>query len=129
VYVGIGDDLEVAAGPVRDYTALYLGGMGPRDRNFYHQLACRMGYQEGADAVQNHYLDQEYAAAAAAVPFEFIDRTALIGPIARVAERMQELAKSGVTTVNVSTFAATQDGRIATLRGAAQALDRAGVGD
>jgi F420-dependent oxidoreductase-like protein len=129
MYVGVGDDLEAAAAPVRDYTALYLGGMGPRDRNFYHQLACRMGYQEGANTVQDLYLDQQYAEAAAAVPLEFIDRTALIGPIERIAERMQELAKSGVTTVNVNTFAATQDERIATLRGAADALDRAGVGD
>jgi F420-dependent oxidoreductase-like protein len=129
MYVGIDDDLAAAAAPVRDYTALYLGGMGPRDRNFYHQLACRMGYQEGADAVQDLYLDQQHAAAAAAVPLEFIDRTALIGPIDRIAERMQALAKSGVTTVNVSTFAPTQDERIAILRGAAEALDRSGVGD
>jgi F420-dependent oxidoreductase-like protein len=129
VYVGINDDLATAAAPVRDYTALYLGGMGPRDRNFYHQLACRMGYQTGADAVQTLYLDQKYAEAAAAVPLDFIDRTALIGPVERIAERMQELAKSGVTTVNVSTFAPTQDARVATLRGAAAALERSGVGD
>jgi F420-dependent oxidoreductase-like protein len=129
IYVGIGDDLAAATEPVRPYTALYLGGMGPRDHNFYAQLAGRMGFADQAATVQELYLDQKTGAAAAAVPLEFIDRTSLLGSIDRIAERMQALAKSGVTTINVNTFAATQTERIATLRAAATALEKSGVGD
>jgi nitrogen regulatory protein PII len=53
----------------------------------------------------------------------------LLGPVERVAERMQELAKSGVTTVNVSGFGGTQEQRVSTLRQVAEALDKSGVGD
>jgi hypothetical protein len=63
------------------------------------------------------------------VPLDFIDRTSLLGPVDRITDRMQELAKSGVTTINVNTFAATQEERIATVRAAAEALEKSGVGD
>ena len=42
--VVIGDDLEKCADMVRAYTALYVGGMGSREKNFYNQLASRMGF-------------------------------------------------------------------------------------
>jgi alkanesulfonate monooxygenase SsuD/methylene tetrahydromethanopterin reductase-like flavin-dependent oxidoreductase (luciferase family) len=125
----IGDDIEACAEPTRGYSALYIGGMGSREQNFYNRLACRMGYEKEAAEIQNLYLDRKYAEAAAAVPFEFIDRTSLLGPVERIAERMQALAASGVTTVNVSGFSGTQEERIATLRSVAEALDKSGVGD
>jgi F420-dependent oxidoreductase-like protein len=124
----VGDDLETCADPVRAYAALYIGGMGSRAQNFYNRLAVRMGYEGEAKQIQDLYLDRKYDEAAAAVPFEFIDRTALIGPIERVAEKMQVMAAAGVTTLNISAYGATQDERLATLRDAAAALDKAGVG-
>jgi F420-dependent oxidoreductase-like protein len=127
--VVVGDDLERCAEPIRGYAALYVGGMGSREQNFYNRLASRMGYEQQAKEIQDLYLDRKYAEAGAAVPFEFIDRTALIGPVARIAERMQHLAAAGVTTLNISAYGATQEERIATLRAAADALDQAGVGD
>jgi F420-dependent oxidoreductase-like protein len=129
VPVVIGDDVKACADPVRGYAALYVGGMGSREQNFYNRLAVRMGYEKEAAEIQDLYLDRNYDAAAAAVPFEFIDRTSLIGSADRVAEKMQALAASGVTTLNISGYGATQDERIATLRSAAEALDKAGVGD
>jgi F420-dependent oxidoreductase-like protein len=124
----LGDDLEAAAAPVRGYSALYIGGMGSREQNFYNQLAARMGYEAQAQEIQNLYLDRKYDDAAAAVPFDFIDRTSLIGPVERMADTMQALAESGVTTLNLSPFAGSQDERIAVLRAGAAALDRSGVG-
>jgi hypothetical protein len=103
--------------------------MGYREQNFYNRLASRMGFEKEAGEIQDLYLDRKYAEAAAAVPLEFIDRTSLIGPIDRIAEKMQLLAKSGVTTINLSGFGGTQEERIATLRKAADALDKSGVGD
>jgi F420-dependent oxidoreductase-like protein len=128
VPVIIGDDVAACADPVRGYAALYVGGMGSREQNFYNRLACRMGYEKEAEEIQNLYLDRKHAEAAAAVPLDFIDRTSLLGPVDRVAERMQALAASGVTTLNLSGFGGTQDERVATLRAAADALDKSGVG-
>jgi hypothetical protein len=101
--------------------------MGSRERNFYNAQARRMGYEAAAAEVQDRYLARDYAGAAAAVPWRFIDETALIGPPPRIAERMQAYAESGVTTLTLAPYAATLDGRIAAVRGAAEALERAGV--
>ena len=52
VHVVVTDDL----GAGQDYTALYIGGMGSREQNFYNALARRMGYEEAADTIQDLYL-------------------------------------------------------------------------
>jgi F420-dependent oxidoreductase-like protein len=124
----VGDDVQAAADPIRGYAALYIGGMGSREQNFYNRLAVRMGYEKEAKEIQDLYLDRKYDEAAAAVPFEFIDRTTLLGSVDRIAENMQRLAQAGVTTLNISAYGATQDERIATLRAAAAALDKSGAG-
>jgi F420-dependent oxidoreductase-like protein len=129
VPVIVGDDVAACADPVRGYAALYIGGMGSREQNFYNRLAARMGFEAEAEEIQNLYLDRKYAEAGAAIPLDFIDRTSLLGPIERIADGMQKLAASGVTTVNVSSFGGTQDERIATIRAAAEALDKSGTGD
>lgn len=126
--VAIGDDLERCAGPIRPHAALYIGGMGSREQNFYNALATRMGYADAAAEVQERYLARDYAGAAAAVPFEFIDRTALLGPVERIADRLQAYAEAGVTTVSVMPTGDTIDERVAVLRAAAEALDKSGVG-
>ena len=125
----VGDDLEACAAPVRSYAALYIGGMGSREKNFYNQLAVRMGFEEAAASIQDLYLAREYAAAEAAVPFEFVDQTALLGPKERIAEGMQALAASGVTTLSLATYVGTLEEKKATLRTAVEALELAGVGD
>ena len=123
----IGDDPVACAAPVRPYAALYLGGMGSRDKNFYHALATRMGYGEAADEVQRHYLSRDYGAAAAAVPGEFVDRTSLLGPLGRVAERMRAFAEAGVTTLSITPYAASLADRLAALDTAAEALQQSGA--
>ena len=124
----IGDDPVACAAPVRPYAALYLGGMGSKDKNFYHALATRMGYGDAADEVQRHYLSRDYAAAAAAVPGEFIDRTALLGPPGRIAERMHAFAEAGVTTLSITPYAPSLEERMAALDTAAEALRQSGAG-
>ena len=120
--------VAAAAEPVKGYAALYVGGMGSRKQNFYNALARRMGYEEAAEQVQEAYLDRRLRDAAAAVPTAFVDSTSLLGPVARVAERMAALADGGVTTLSVVPFAPDLPGRVAMLRGAAQALDASGRG-
>lgn len=111
----VGDDVVRCADPVRAYAALYVGGMGSREQNFYNQLAVRMGYGEQAAQVQDLYLDRRPREAAAAVPAEFIDATSLLGDRVRLGERLAALAESGVTTCTVTPFAADLEGRCAAL--------------
>ncbi|MEM9684377.1 MAG: LLM class F420-dependent oxidoreductase, partial [Pseudomonadota bacterium] len=68
VNVAMGDDLEECRNPIRAQLALYIGGMGARDKNFYNDLAKRLGYEEAAVKIQDLYLDGKRAEAAAAVP-------------------------------------------------------------
>jgi F420-dependent oxidoreductase-like protein len=123
------DDLDAAAAPIRGYAALYVGGMGSREQNFYNALACRMGFEAEAGQVQELYLNKEYVQAAAAVPRDFVDATSLIGPPERIRDRMQEFAGAGVTTLTVSPFSATLEGRLQTLRRTSEALEAAGLAE
>ncbi|OLR93835.1 LLM class F420-dependent oxidoreductase [Actinokineospora bangkokensis] len=124
----VGDDWQAAADHVRAYAALYVGGMGSREQNFYNNLACRMGYEAEAAEVQDLYLSKQYEAAAAKVPLGFLDQTALLGPKERVAEKMQALAESGVTTLTISPVLQDLEQAKVALRVAVEALDLAGVG-
>jgi F420-dependent oxidoreductase-like protein len=89
VRVKIGDDLAACRDAIRPNLALYIGGMGARSKNFYNDLAKRMGYEAAAAAIQDHYLAGRRKAAEAAVPDALIDETSLVGPAARVRERLQ----------------------------------------
>ncbi|GFJ84328.1 hypothetical protein Phou_085080 [Phytohabitans houttuyneae] len=125
----VGDDYASCAELVRWYAALYIGGMGSRKTNFYNQLAVRMGYEAQAREVQDLYLDKRHRDAAAAVPLEFMDRTSLLGPKERIADKLVAYAEAGVTTLSVSVFAGDAETGIATLRTVAEALELSGVGE
>jgi F420-dependent oxidoreductase-like protein len=128
VPVVLGEDPAACAELVRWYAALYIGGMGSREQNFYHALAVRMGYGDAARTVQDLYLAGRHRDAAAAVPYEFIDQTSLLGPRERIADRLREYADAGVTTLSVTPFVADAESGIETLRAVAAAASSAGVG-
>jgi F420-dependent oxidoreductase-like protein len=124
----VGDDQRTCADPIRWHAALYVGGMGSREKNFYNQLAVRMGYEDAAKQIQDLYLDRKYDEAAAAVPFEFLEQTALLGSKEQIAEKMQRLAASGVTTLTITPSTGDLAEQKRTLQVAVEALDLAGVG-
>jgi len=128
VPVVLTDDVARGAAGVAAYSALYIGGMGSREKNFYKQLAVRMGFGEAAQKVQDLYLARRHRDAAAAVPPEFIDATALIGPRARIRERMTRYADAGVTTLAVTPFATTLDARLHVVRTMAELMGETGLG-
>jgi alkanesulfonate monooxygenase SsuD/methylene tetrahydromethanopterin reductase-like flavin-dependent oxidoreductase (luciferase family) len=70
---------------------------------------------------------RDYDGAMAAVPYEFIDRTSLIGPPDRVRDRLAAFAEAGVTTLTVATYAGDLDERIATLRTMVDVLEQSGL--
>jgi F420-dependent oxidoreductase-like protein len=124
----VGPDPRACADPVRGYAALYLGGMGSRTQNFYNALAVRMGYGEAARSVQDLFLDRRHRDAMAAVPYEFLDATSLLGDRDRIADRLQALAASGVTTCSVVPYGAAVEEKLAALTVLAEAFERAAVG-
>src|SRR4051794_9921548 len=129
VPMSVGDDVGACAEPIRPYAALYVGGMGSREQNFYNALARRMGYDEAAQRVQDLYLDRKPRDAAAAVPLEFLDATSLLGPVERIRDRLAAYAEAGVTTLSITPAARTLEERLQVLRNVADALEAAGVGE
>ena len=110
------DDLDSARDAMRPYLALYVGGMGSRDKNFYNALVCRYGFEDAARTVQDLYLEGKRDEAAAALPAELIDLVSLCGPADVVRERLAVFQAAGVTTLMVSPMAWTADERLEQLR-------------
>jgi F420-dependent oxidoreductase-like protein len=99
--LAIGDDVEDRLAWAKPQLALYIGGMGARGKNFYHNLATRYGYGEVADRIQDLYLAGKKAEAIAAVPDDLVRHVSLVGPKGFVKERLAAYAEAGVTTILV----------------------------
>ena len=98
----VGEGLEHLRELARPMTALYVGGMGARGRNFYNALARRYGYEAEAEHIQDLYLGGKKEEAAAAVPAELLELTSLVGPPGYVRERIDAYRQAGVTVLNVT---------------------------
>src|SRR5689334_6938984 len=116
-------DVDGARDAMRPFMALYIGGMGSRERNFYNTLVQRYGFEDAAREVQDLYLAGKKEEAAAALPTELIDLVALVGPRDRVRDRLRAYADAGVGTLGVSPMAWTRDERIAQLRAVAELME------
>ncbi len=127
VPVVIGDDLDACVDAVRPYAALYVGGMGSKDKNFYNALAVRMGYEEAAADIQERYLARDYVAAAAAVPTQFIEQTSLVGSAESIRDRLHAYADAGVTTLTIAVYAGSIEDRLATVRRMPELMAEAGL--
>jgi F420-dependent oxidoreductase-like protein len=99
VSLAIGDDVSYRLQWAKPQLALYIGGMGAKGRNFYHNVATRYGFGDVADRIQQLYLSGRQAEAIAAVPDELVRGMSLIGPRGYVAERVAAFAEAGVTTL------------------------------
>jgi F420-dependent oxidoreductase-like protein len=95
VTVIMGDDVEQCMVPIRGNMALYIGGMGARDKNFYNDYAKRLGFEEAAVRIQDLYLAGRKDEAMAAVPAELIDACHLVGPRDRIKDRLQRWLDAG----------------------------------
>ena len=119
--VRIDEDLDAARDAMRPMLALYVGGMGSRERNFYNELMRRYGFDEAADTVQELYLDGRVDGAAAALPPELIDAVTVCGPAGRVRERLDALREAGVTTLIAGPVSSGVDDATSQLRMLAEA--------
>ena len=106
VSLAIGDNVADRLNWAKPQLALYLGGMGARGRNFYHNVATRYGFGAEADRIQELYLSGRKAEAVAAVPDDLVRSVSLIGPRGYVRERIAAFAEAGVTTLLATPVAA-----------------------
>ncbi len=95
VSVAMDDDLDAAFDSLRPWLGLYIGGMGAKGKNFYHDYATRLGYGEAADKIQDLYLSGKQAEAFAEVPRELIDEVALVGSKDRIRDRLGAWKEAG----------------------------------
>lgn len=104
--VAIGDEYAGEAADrvldlARPNVALYVGGMGARDRNFYNTICRQYGYVDEAIEIQDLYLAGRKDEAAAKVPAELLRGTHLVGPAGYVRERLAAYREAGVTHLSV----------------------------
>lgn len=103
--VAITDDEDVAKrirDAARPQVALYVGGMGARNRNFYNNVFRRYGYEKEAEAIQDNYLDGRKKEAEALVPDEYLEAVAMVGDEGKVRERVQAYRDAGVTRLSIA---------------------------
>jgi F420-dependent oxidoreductase-like protein len=102
--IGVVD--EATATKIRDagrpMTALYVGGMGARDKNFYNDLFCRYGYEAEAKEIQDLYLSGKKDEAAAAIPDEFLRASSLVGDEGFVRDQIDAYRAAGVTALSIN---------------------------
>jgi F420-dependent oxidoreductase-like protein len=116
VQVYVGDDFEAARDLMRPFLALYIGGMGSREKNFYNQLVRRYGFEDAAQKIQDLYLDGRKEDAMAAIPTDLIDLVTICGPREHVRDRIAAFRESGVGTLGVTPVAWTRESRLEQLR-------------
>ena len=110
--VAIGEGLESYRDMSRPGIALYVGGMGAKEKNFYNQVFRKYGYEEEAETIQELYLSGRKSEAEAAIPQSYLDSTSLVGPEGFVRERLQVLKDHGVTSLNVGFLGTTTQERV-----------------
>jgi F420-dependent oxidoreductase-like protein len=112
----ISDDRAAARDLMRPVLALYVGGMGSREKNFYNAAVTRYGFGDAARKVQDLYLEGKKDEAAAALPDELIDMLTLAGPADAVRERVEAFREAGVGTLAVTPMAFDFEERLSQLR-------------
>ena len=116
----VSDDRELARNVMRPVLALYIGGMGSREQNFYNRLVQRYGFEQAAQEIQDLYLEGKKAEAGTAIPDELIDLVSLCGPSETVRERLGAYREAGVGTLMITPMAFTAEDRIEQLRAVAE---------
>ncbi|TFG95621.1 MAG: LLM class flavin-dependent oxidoreductase [Myxococcales bacterium] len=99
--VAITDDVQAALDAMKPMTALYVGGMGHPQLNFHKERMIRCGYREAAERIQELFLAGRREEAVRAVPDDFLDAGALIGPVARIRERWPGFRDCGATGITI----------------------------
>jgi F420-dependent oxidoreductase-like protein len=101
VHVEVNEDVGGALARLKPEVALYVGGMGHKDKNFHRDMMTRRGFGDAAARIQELYLAGAREEAVAAVPDEWVDMKSLVGPPARIRERFRAWEESGADALTV----------------------------
>ena len=116
VHTYISDDSASARDAMRPVLALYVGGMGSREKNFYNRLVSSYGFEAEAAQVQDLYLEGRRAEAMAALPDELIDMVTICGTRDQARARLRAYRDAGVDTLIVSPMAGDNEDRLQQLK-------------
>jgi F420-dependent oxidoreductase-like protein len=101
VHVEVENDVKAALAKLKPEVALYVGGMGHKDKNFHNDIMVRRGFGDAAKRIQELYLEHRKDEAIAAVPDEWVDMKSLVGPASRIRERYRAWEDCGADTISV----------------------------
>jgi F420-dependent oxidoreductase-like protein len=101
VHVEVENDVKAALARLKPEVALYVGGMGHKDKNFHNDIMVRRGFGDAAKRIQELYLEHRKDEAIAAVPDEWVDMKSLVGPASRIRERYRAWEDCGADTISV----------------------------
>jgi len=103
----MGPDIDACRRELKSGFALYIGGMGAREKNFYNDYAARLGYPDAASEIQDLFLNGQKQQACEAVPDQLIDDCCLVGPAEHIKEQLSQWKGAGergeVGTMVIST--------------------------
>jgi alkanesulfonate monooxygenase SsuD/methylene tetrahydromethanopterin reductase-like flavin-dependent oxidoreductase (luciferase family) len=85
----------------RPKTAMYVGGMGTPQRNFYNDLCRRYGFEAEAERVKHFFSAGERRAAEAAIPQQLLEFSNFVGPSSLIRDRVDAFRAAGATTLLV----------------------------
>ena len=102
VNVVVDDDVEAAADKLRPFYALYIGGMGAKGANFHYDAVARLGFEDECAKIQDLYLAGRKDEAEKAIPLAMVEKMALVGPQAKIAEEIGTWQESLITTMVVT---------------------------
>jgi len=108
VAINVCEDIEQGLLPIKQNLALYIGGMGARQRNFHTELMARMGFEAEATKIQDLFLEGRKDEAVLAVPSSFADEISLVGPEARIRDRLQAWRETPVTSLLIGARSTTE---------------------
>ncbi|MGI9293739.1 MAG: LLM class F420-dependent oxidoreductase [Pseudomonadales bacterium] len=94
--VNLCEAVQAGLDALKPFAAFYVGGMGHKDKNFHKEMMIRRGFPEAAEKIQALFLAGKRDEAAKAVPDEYLDQGALIGPADRIRGKLGEWQGIGV---------------------------------
>lgn len=103
VHVEVNEDVKAALARLKPEVALYVGGMGAREKNFHKEMMIRRGFADAAERIQELYLAGRKEEATAAVPDEWVDQKSLVGPPERIKQRYRAWEDSGAIGLSIRT--------------------------
>jgi alkanesulfonate monooxygenase SsuD/methylene tetrahydromethanopterin reductase-like flavin-dependent oxidoreductase (luciferase family) len=108
VPVVVGNEVQACRDKFNPLIAMYVGGMGTRDKNFCNAPVRRYGFEQAAEEMKDAHLTGRRPDAVRLVPDKLVDEVALVGPKARIADRLKACEQSGISILIIASPTSTK---------------------